>query len=759
MVGPRPAIAGPSKDQPPVSVDDPRSGAALNRDQAHHPRPQPQPVLPGDATNRINGPAVNNPAADLTAQDTQSETTIAVLPNNPVIAWNDSGSFNGSNNHFTGYGLSTNNGDTFVDKGALPASTEGDSGDPVLATHAASAALYLATLGFTTGENIQVFKSTNAGATFGAPVNGTPGYGGTGNFQDKEWITVDNAIGTGNGNVYLCWTRFGTLGEEEIRFTRSIDAGASFGPSGGLLLSGGGQGCFVVTGPDHSVYVFYYRGTGGGGQGGDNKIFVRKSTNLGVSFATEVQVADLLTTTTNGNVGLNGGVRSNSFPHAAVNPVTGAIYATFNDDPAGADTVDTYYVRSTNGGTTWTAPVQVNDDDGDRDQFFPTLSVSPSGTRIMFGYYSRSFDSANSAIHRRGRLAVVDTGTNAVTFRPSFQMGPNWPAAINQDPVINPTYMGDYDQIATDTAGRFHSSWSDNQDGNSFHANQPDVRYARINSDSSTVGLSVTLSDSPDPLAVGDTITYTATITNSGPSAAEDVYLNDVVPAGLVPQSASGGTCDIHERLVSCLQGGLNPGTSKTVTIIAVVTSTATPQSNTVTITTSDNDTSGANSATATTDVTGGNVATSSYSTGNIAVPIPDLATTDIPISVPDAETILDVRLRLRLNHTFDSDLDISLISPNGVVVKLSNNNGLDGDNFGSGPNDCSGSLTEFRDDAATPISAGVAPFPGAYRPEDAMSDFAGDQSDGTWTLRIIDAAGADVGTVGCVQVDIVHPK
>ena len=39
--------------------------------------------------------------------------------------------------------------------------------------------------------------------------------------------------------------------------------------------------------------------------------------------------------------------------------------------------------------------------------------------------------------------------------------------------------MGDYDQIAA-TAGFFHSSWSDNRDGNQFHRFQPDVRYARI---------------------------------------------------------------------------------------------------------------------------------------------------------------------------------------------------------------------------------------------------------------------------------------
>ena len=113
--------------------------------------------------------------------------------------------------------------------------------------------MYFSTLGFATGENIQVFKSTDGGESFAAPVDGTPGYSGTtGEFQDKDWLTVDNVAGAGQGNVYLCWTR--SAGDEgEIRLTRSTDHGASFGPSLGTLVSTGGHGCFVVVGAAHLV--------------------------------------------------------------------------------------------------------------------------------------------------------------------------------------------------------------------------------------------------------------------------------------------------------------------------------------------------------------------------------------------------------------------------------------------------------------------------------------------------------------------------
>ena len=70
-----------------------------------------------------------------------------------------------------------------------------------------------------------------------------------------------------------------------------------------------------------------------------------------------------------------------------------------------------------------------------------------------------------------------------------------------------------------------------------------------------------------------------------------------------------------------------------------------------------------------------------SYSTGNVVVPLPDVATTDIPITVPDTGFVGDVNVRVRLNHTFDGDLVISLIAPDGTSVALANNRGGAGDN------------------------------------------------------------------------------
>ncbi len=144
-------------------------------------------------------------------------------------------------------------------------------------------------------------------------------------------------------------------------------------------------------------------------------------------------------------------------------------------------------------------------------------------------------------------------------------------------------------------------------------------------------------------------------------------------------------------------------------------------------------------------------------STGNIAAPIPDNlpAGVEIPITVTDTVSIQDINVRVRLNHTFVSDMAVTLIHPDNTVVALSSNRGGSGDNFGTGANDCSGTPTVFDDQAATAIAAGLAPFEGSFRPDGSLAAFNGKTANGTWRLRIVDSFAQDAGTVGCVTLEI----
>jgi len=151
-----------------------------------------------------------------------------------------------------------------------------------------------------------------------------------------------------------------------------------------------------------------------------------------------------------------------------------------------------------------------------------------------------------------------------------------------------------------------------------------------------------------------------------------------------------------------------------------------------------------------------GNIVANNYSSGNISVAIPDNGpAVDIPITVADVMTLNDVNVSFRLNHTFDGDVRVSLVHPDNTVIPLVTNRGSSGANFGTGPNDCSGTPTVIDDQAATAISAGAPPFAASFRPESPLSALNGKPSNGTWKLRVQDTANVDTGTVGCVKLEL----
>ena len=118
----------------------------------------------------------------------------------------------------------------------------------------------------------------------------------------------------------------------------------------------------------------------------------------------------------------------------------------------------------------------------------------------------------------------------------------------------------------------------------SFFASDVWVRDTRPQAD-----LSVTKTDSPDPVTVRSNVTYTVTVTNSGPATATGVTLVDRLPdAVFVSVSATQGTCardgkGRRDGVVTCDLGSLAPGASATVTIV-VTTSREGTIANTATV-------------------------------------------------------------------------------------------------------------------------------------------------------------------------------
>ncbi len=415
----------------------------------------------------LANPLVNNPAADATAQKTQSETTIVLTGANTAVAgFNDSGSFLGGVNSFTGYSTSTDMGSIWTDRGIVPLLGQQNFGDPVLARNNTTGTVFLATLsGGAFGMNI--YRSTDGGVTFSSVADGAPGAVSDG--TDKEWITVDNFAGAGNGNVYHVYRDFGA--PNGIFLTRSTNDGVSYSAPISIASGAAGnvQGAWVHVGPDHAVYAGFYdsRGT-------PDTIKIRKSTDLGLTFGAEVTVSNLVTTGTNGSLNIPAGYRSSAFPQFFENPVNANIIYVVHPDitVAGGTDSNIFFQQSADGGATWSANVRLNTDAGTNAQSQPTIAVTPDGTALCVTWQDSRNDAANRRVQRFGVIGTISGAT--VTFGPNFAVSqPSWTPVFGVDPVVNTVYMGDYDQMDADNSF-FYSTFVDCRLGDQ------DVRFAKI---------------------------------------------------------------------------------------------------------------------------------------------------------------------------------------------------------------------------------------------------------------------------------------
>jgi uncharacterized repeat protein (TIGR01451 family) len=151
---------------------------------------------------------------------------------------------------------------------------------------------------------------------------------------------------------------------------------------------------------------------------------------------------------------------------------------------------------------------------------------------------------------------------------------------------------------------------------------------------------------------------------------------------------------------------------------------------------------------------------------GTVAVS-PTLFNNSTPVGIPDNNTngvdsvinvsgmsgaIGKVTVSLRISHTYDSDLTMELIGPDGTRVNLARNRGFLGADFGSNCTPMS-ARTTFDDNAPGSIVFATPPFVGAFRPEESLLAFGGKTGaglNGAWRLHITDRFAQDVGMLEC---------
>lgn len=101
------------------------------------------------------------------------------------------------------------------------------------------------------------------------------------------------------------------------------------------------------------------------------------------------------------------------------------------------------------------------------------------------------------------------------------------------------------------------------------------------------------------------------------------------------------------------------------------------------------------------------------------------------------------------IEHQRDDDLQMYLVSPAGTTVPLAVNAGVLGVNF------CN---TVF-DDASTADLASLPsssnPFSGTFKPASPLSQLAGENGNGTWSLKVVDVYAGALGTVHAFSISI----
>ena len=384
--------------------------------------------------------------------DAANEPSLAVDPTNHnrmVIGWRQFDTIT-SNFRQAGFGYTTNGGLHWTAGKIQPGIFRSD---PVLDVDAAGAFFYnsLTTSG---GITSQVFRSNSGGATWGAPVFA---FGG-----DKQWMAVDRTGGQGNGQLYQVWSTAANTTAPNT-FNRSVDNGASF-QTPAVIPNSPIWGTLDVS-SDGTVYVI-------GGDGNDLLTnYVARSTNARdrntappTFTSVPVNMGGLIRTGPPNPAGLLGqlGVavdRSNGSR-------AGWIYALGSVETP-TDPLDVNFVRSTDGGVTWSAPVRVNDDPvGNRAfQWFGTMSVAPSGRiDVVWNDTRGSADSTVSALY----YAYSSDGGS--TWSANEQASPTWSSMVG---FPNQQKIGDYYDMTSDNDG------ADLAYAATFNGGQ-DIYYLRI---------------------------------------------------------------------------------------------------------------------------------------------------------------------------------------------------------------------------------------------------------------------------------------
>ena len=380
--------------------------------------------------------------------DAANETSIVIDPTNPnrmVMGWRQFDTIN-SNFRQAGFAFSVDGGATWTFPGPI------DPGvfrsDPVLDFDSQGNFHYNSLRVENNEFWCEVFRSTGDG-TWGDAVFA---HGG-----DKQWMAIDRTGGMGEGNIYAFWNLGFSICNGS--FTRSVDGGdfyedctavpdnptwgtLSVGPSGELYATGNGGRFLKSTSAQNNSQMMQWDVVSTASLGGFLQAFAGVAPNPGGLHGQQWIATDHSGGPTHGNVYILGSIGTSMDP------------------------LNVHFIKSTDGGETWTTPLIINDDNSTTNwQWFGTMSVAPNGRIDVIWLDTR--DNPGSFLSSLYYSFSSDGGdTWSINQRLSDEFDPHigWP---------NQNKMGDYfDMISTDEGA--HLAWAGTFNG------EQDVFYSFI---------------------------------------------------------------------------------------------------------------------------------------------------------------------------------------------------------------------------------------------------------------------------------------
>jgi hypothetical protein len=309
-------------------------------------------------------------------------------------------------------------------------------------------------------------------------------FSGSGLFQDKINLAVDQTTRPTGGNVYVAWARYsGKAANNVILFSRSTDRGQTFSRpvriSPGLAQE---QFADVAVGADGAVYVTY-RTYAAQGQTGD-AVWVVKSTDGGQTFGRPSLVATFTPFTSADFTGGTGGVDCGDGPFACPSGLTFSRFDSLSAVAADVRGVHVVwsgrqpggqakiFVRNSPDGVNWSTPAATLDSVPAGHQWSPDIA-SADGTLTVIFYDSRQDPAYAPSLPPGDTAGGTNSGDVVRALVARSSDGVMWTEAVASADASNfgwethgarrIGFWGDYNYVSA-VPGAVRVTWTDSRD-------------------------------------------------------------------------------------------------------------------------------------------------------------------------------------------------------------------------------------------------------------------------------------------------------